>query len=149
MIFNQMSYESPALYLIFQAYFQEKDFFKLESAAIQAIVWEEDYKKFITNVGGFYNNMANYQTLGKSKFIPEMNPEVFKKILFFNPLYHKHGAFYSQVLDELLPYVETEIFSIEKPTTMLNLPSAGGVTAYFSRNITKEDLILVKEFLVD
>jgi len=29
MVFHQLCYESPPLFLLFQAYFQEKDFFKL------------------------------------------------------------------------------------------------------------------------
>lgn len=42
-----------------------------------------------------------------------------------------------------------EIFNIEKPYTQLNFPSDGGVTGYFSRDFSKADLTLIKEFLID
>ena len=34
MVFHQICYEAPALFLIFQSYFQQKDFFALEQAAL-------------------------------------------------------------------------------------------------------------------
>ena len=43
--------------------------------------------------------------------------------------------------------MEQELFSVGKPYTQLNFPHEGGVTGYFSRNMTKEDLALVKAFL--
>jgi len=42
-----------------------------------------------------------------------------------------------------LPQLEREIFSLEKPYTQINFPDEGGVTAYFSRNINKEDLAAI------
>lgn len=45
--------------------------------------------------------------------------------------------------------MEPEIFNIDKPYTQLNFPDEGGVTGYFSRSMTKEDLALVKEFLIE
>ena len=36
---------------------------------------------------------------------------------------------------------------MEKPYDHFNFPSDGGTTAYFSRNMTKDDLELVKRFL--
>jgi hypothetical protein len=83
------------------------------------------------------------------KFIPEISLEVFKKILTSNPLYTNQNAFYKQVVDELLPQIETEIYAYEAPYTTLGIPYEGGVTSYFSRSMTKEDLILIKEFLMD
>ena len=44
--------------------------------------------------------------------------------------------------------VDREIFSYDAPYTQLNFPSEGGVTAYFSRNMTKDDLVKVKAFLM-
>ena len=45
--------------------------------------------------------------------------------------------------------MEHELFILEKPYSQLNFPHEGGVTAYFSSNMTQEDLALVKEFLAD
>lgn len=146
MVFHQISYESPALFIIFQAYFQERDFFKLEDAANQKGVSSEDFKKFICFIGGFYANMSNYHNFGATKFIPEISRQTFKQILLSNPLYHDNTACYKEVIDELYPQVEEEIFNIQKPYTQLNFPDEGGVTGYFSRNMTKADLAKVQAF---
>ena len=50
------------------------------------------------------------------------------------------------MIDELYPLIEREIFTREKPYDHFNFPTEGGTTAYFSRNMTMEDLALVKKF---
>ena len=90
--------------------------------------------------------MSNYVSFGGLKFIPEISPEAFVGILKSNHLYASCDH-YKQVIDELYPLVEQEIFAIEKPYTQINFPDEGGTTAYFSSNMTKEDLKLVKRFL--
>ena len=146
MMFHQISYESPALFLIFQAYFQERDFLSLEEAAFSQGVSEEHYKQFIAYVSGFYGNMSNYHNFGDMKFVPEISSEVFLQILRSNPLYGDEDACYKEVVDELYPQVETEIFAVDKPFTQLNYPEDGGITGYFGRNMTKEDLAKVDKF---
>ena len=146
MVFHQISYESPALFLIFQAYFQERDFLALEQAALEAGVTQDEYNQFIAYVAGFYGNMSNYHNFGDMKFVPQISPEVFIKILQSSPLWADEDAFYKEVIEELYPQVEAEIFEVEKPYTQLNFPEEGGVTGYFGRNMTKEDLALVDKF---
>jgi dipeptidyl-peptidase-3 len=91
--------------------------------------------------------MANYHSFGDMKFSPDLSSEVLLKILKSNPLYGDADAFYTEVIDTLYPEVEKEFFATEKPYTQLNFPDEGGVTAYFSRNMTKADLATVKEIL--
>ena len=50
-------------------------------------------------------------------------------------------------MDQIHPKIEEEIFNLDPPYTQLNFPDDGGVTAYFSRNMTKDDLKLVQRFL--
>ena len=40
----------------------------------------------------------------------------------------------------LAPHVEREIFAYEAPYTQIGFPHEGGITAYFSRDMTAEDL---------
>ena len=148
MVFNQIIYESPALFMIFQAYFQERDFFKLETAA-RTVTSQQNWKKFIAYVAGFYGNMGNYHNFGDNKFIPDLDEHTFLSILKSNPLYNDELAFYKQVIDELWPQVKKEVFAMEKPYAQLGFPEKGGVTGYFSRGMTDADLALVKEFLLD
>ena len=146
MCYNQAIYESPALFIIFQAYFQEKDFFKLEQAAAAAGVTNEEWKKFLAYIAGFYSNMGPYHSFGDNKFIPDLTPEKFRAILMSNPLYSQQQSFYREAIEELYPQVETEIFAIEKPYNQLGFPEKGGVTGYFSTTMTDADLKLIKEF---
>lgn len=99
-------------------------------------------------MAGVYDNLGNYISFGSLKFKPQCSAITFKKILLSNPLYGDPDAFYREVIDELYPQVEVEIFNCEKPFKTLNFPEEGGVTGYFSRNMTKDDLKVVKEFLI-
>ncbi|CDW76384.1 dipeptidyl-peptidase 3 [Stylonychia lemnae] len=149
MVPHQISYEAPALFTLFQAYFQQKDLLALEEAAATHGVTQEEWQKFVAYVGGFYGNMSNYHSFGDMKFVPEIPQEKFRAILYSNPLYSDATSFYAELLDRVYPLVEREIFALEKPFTTLNYPEKGGITAYFSSNMVMADLDLVREFLAD
>lgn len=110
-------------------------------------VTKEEFKQFCAYAAGVYCNLGNYVSFGQLKFEPECSVEAFKTILKSNPLYGDPDAFYKDVIDELYVQIEVEIFHCEKPFTTLNFPDEGGVTGYFSRNMTKDDLKVVREFL--
>ena len=90
--------------------------------------------------------MSNYHNFGDLKFIPDLTADTFTSILKSNPLYADNDIFYKEAIDQLLPEVLAVIFKIDKPYTQLNFPEEGGITAYFSRNMTKTDLALVDKF---
>jgi hypothetical protein len=115
-------------------------------AALASGVSAEEYNMFVAYAAAFYGNMSNYHNFGDLKFIPEISSETFVKILKSNPLYSDPDAFYKEAIDALLPEVLDVIFKIEKPYTQLNFPEEGGITAYFSRSMTKVDLALVNKF---
>merc|ERR1712176_1018726 len=100
MVFHQISYESPPIFLILQAYFQQRDFLMLEEAAYKAGVTEEEYKYFMAYCGGFYANMSNYHSFGALKFTPECSSEAFYQILKSNPLFNEPTDMYRDVLGE-------------------------------------------------
>jgi dipeptidyl-peptidase-3 len=90
--------------------------------------------------------MSNYHNFGDLKFIPDLSAETFTAVLKSNPLYKDDDIFYREAIDALLPEVLAVIFKIDKPYTQLNFPEEGGITAYFSRSMTKVDLALVNKF---
>ena len=147
MVFNQLCYEAPPLFMMFQAYFQEKDFHRVKEAAMAAGVSAEDFQRFVAYVAGFYSNFCNYQSFGHNKFIPEIDSKTFKAILDSNPLMAEEHALYKSVIEELWPQVEKEIFSIDSPYSVINFPEEGGVTGYFGRNFKKDDLKNVTDFI--
>jgi len=93
--------------------------------------------------------MSNYHSFGAMKFVPDLPSfEVFKKILYSNPKISEPDSHLKHYLDLILPQVDKEVFSLEKPFTQLNFPHEGGVTGYFSTNMNEHDLKLVKEVLM-
>jgi len=145
----QISYESPVIFALFQYYFKSKDFFALEQLARKAGASEDDWKQFIAYAGGFYGNMSNYHNFGAMKFVPNLNQDVFRAIIYsaHETMDQEEADNYKKWLDSFYPRFEKEIFEMEKPYTQLNFPHEGGVTGYFSSNMTPEDLELVRDFL--
>lgn len=93
--------------------------------------------------------MSNYHSFGAMKFVPDLPSfETFKQILYSHPKINEPDSHLKHYLDLLLPQVDKEVFSLEKPYTQLNFPHEGGVTGYFSTNMTELDLKLVKEVLM-
>ena len=81
------------------------------------------------------------------KFIPELTPEKFWGILQSHPKAAEEGSVMHWTLANVTEAVQREVFAYEAPYTQINFPEQGGITAYFSRNMTDEDLVLCKEFL--
>jgi dipeptidyl-peptidase-3 len=93
--------------------------------------------------------MSNYHSFGAMKFVPKLPSfEVFSKILYSHPKIKEKNFVLQKYLDLLLPQVDKEVFSLEKPYTQLNFPHEGGVTGYFSKNMTSDDLKHIREVLM-
>ena len=147
---HQISYESPLLFCLFQAYFAEKNFDELEQCALREGngLTQEDWRKFIAYVAGFYGSLGNYLSFGQMKFVPDLSVDQFWSILGSHPKAAQQGSLIQHALSACAGYLNNqEIFSTDAPYTQLNYPCEGGVTAYFSRDVTKEDLALTQEFL--
>jgi dipeptidyl-peptidase-3 len=91
--------------------------------------------------------MSNYHSFGHFKFVPEISEASFKSILESHPSYLDAASFYNKTVFKLWPLVKKELKALEKPYTQINYPEDGGITGYFSPNMKKADLELVKAFL--
>ena len=152
MVFHEVSYEAPPIFVILQGYFQDKDIPALKKSALSYGVKEDEFKAFLAYAAAFYNNMGNYNSFGSKKFIPEISKDAFVTILKSNPLFRQRtdkGKLYKYMVRELFPLVSDEIWALDKPYTTLGFPDQGGVTGFFGRNMNSVDLKLVKEFLED
>ena len=109
---------------------------------------QAEWKKFIAYAGGFYGNLSNYHSFGHMKFIPEISPEKFWAILHSHPKASQADSLIAQALGKFQGHVDREVFAYDAPYTQINFPHEGGITAYFSRDMTAEDLDLTKEFLL-
>jgi hypothetical protein len=112
----------------------------------------KSFLNFILYSAGVFLNYSNYNNFGSKKFVPELLPDEFEAILMSNPLFKDKtdkGSLYRRAFTEIFPKIKTEIFEYRKPFASLGYPEEHGITGYFSRNINKEDLALIKEFLED
>ena len=96
----------------------------------------EEWKKFIAYAGGFYGNLSNYHSFGHMKFVPDVAPEKFWAILHSHPKANQQDSLIKYALDRFQDKVAVEVFAYDAPYTQINFPQEGGITAYFSRNMT-------------
>lgn len=110
----------------------------------------KSFLNFILYSAGVFENYSNYNSFGSKKFVPELLPVEFEAIFKSNPLYKaqtEKGDLFRKAFTEIYPQIKAEIFEYRKPFASLGYPEEAGVTGYFSRNINKVDLQLIKEFL--
>ena len=106
MVLHQLAYEAPPLFVIFQAYFAGTDFENLFASAEKSGVTADEWKNFLAYVGGFYGNLSNYHSFGDLKFVPQLEADKFKDILYSHPALEgdsEEGKTLRGVLDELFP----------------------------------------------
>ena len=82
------------------------------------------------------------------KFVPEISSDKFWAILSSSPKVSQADSSINWALSNLKDLVDREIFAYDAPYTQINFPAEGGITAYFSRDMTSDDLALTKEFLL-
>jgi len=110
----------------------------------------KDFLHFVLYSASVFENYSNYVNFGNKKFVPELEPQQFEAIFKAHPLWEdktEKGILYRKVFNEIYPMIKNEIFEFGKPYASIGFPEEGGITGYFSRNINKEDLKLIKEFL--
>ncbi|GFU18704.1 dipeptidyl peptidase 3 [Nephila pilipes] len=139
----QTSLESPLIYTLLH------NLFRTQPASVLANVARDDcgfkdneVTAFLMYACGIFSNMGNYKGMGDSKFIPDLPEEKFKDLV-------RHSKFYkenSENAERLLSKCLEIIYSLKDNECRLGFPS-NGVTTYFSKNITKEDDEIVKNFM--
>ena len=85
----QSSYESPALFIIFQTFFSSfKEFSEIKPYLLKNSITDVNYTKFIRYAANFYSNFGNYTTQFRKKFFPALKLEDFDNILQLSTKYN-------------------------------------------------------------
>ena len=147
MAFHQVSYESPILLCLGQFYFTGQDMQTLKEAAVKAGASEENFEHFVAYIAGVYGNLGNYHSFGHKKIVPILSEEEFLKVLKSAPHMGEFEKVFGSPFDEVWGWVSKEVFSIESPYHCISMPTKGGVTGYFSRSLTEEELDMLSRFL--
>lgn len=147
MVFHQVSYESPVIFCLGQFYFSGQDLDALKRAALEAGADEENFEHFVAYFGAFNGNMGNYHSFGHKKIVPLLNEKEFLGIFRSAPHLVDFEKVFGSPFSEVWSWVAKEIFCIDPPYKSINLPSEGGVTGYFSRSLSEDELDMTNRFL--
>jgi len=146
----QTSYESPALFMIFQKFFGSfPDVYELEEIMKKNDIDPDIFDKFMEYAARFYSNFGNY-TIKKKKFFPEFpippnspgdyETNMFEKILSQSD---KFGEFKS--IWDIIKYI---IFDKTENAENINLEEKDGKNCYYLGGIKKEQIESTDEFLL-
>ena len=141
----QTSYESPALFMIFQMFFRSfKNINDLDGdiKKIEPVL----YKKFLEYAAKFYSNFGNY-TVKKEKFVPDLKTKtenesisIFENILKIS---NKFDDF--KLIWDTIKYL---IFNKNDDSRKIDLEENYGKNGYYLGSITKEKIDATDKLLL-
>ncbi|KAL4476266.1 hypothetical protein ABPG74_009999 [Tetrahymena malaccensis] len=139
----QKSYEAPALFTILQLTHSGQSTEELRKSAVGAGVTDDEFTKFLFYSAGVFNNCGNFNSFGDDKFVPELSPSSFEKILSQSHNYRQ----YKELIDSLYADIQPFIFGHEGRLSKIGYPPVEGSTGYYSGNLTKEEIEKLDDFL--
>jgi dipeptidyl-peptidase-3 len=89
-----------------------------------------------------FNNCGNYKSFGDTKFVPQISEARFETIIKTCKAY----AGYAEQMDNIWAHIKREVYIEEEPFKAIGFPDKGGMSSYFSSNITSEDAKFIDEF---
>ena len=145
----QTSYESPALFIIFQTFFKSFENMKnlydaVKTSKIEPVI----FAKFMEYVANFYSNFGNY-TIGKKKFFPEFPKneknqnqglDYFQKILELSPKKENILSIW-----EIIKYI---VFDESEDAKKIDLEEKEGKNCYYFGGIKKDQIEAMDKYLL-
>jgi dipeptidyl-peptidase-3 len=108
----------------------------LKASALAAGVSDDEWRQMLAYSAAVFQNCGNYQSFGDTKFVPELDPEAFKKIARAS----EHYAIQKDTIDTILSEIENVIYNEEEPFARIGFRDENnGTTSYYSSDITKEE----------
>lgn len=128
----QTSYESPALFIIFQIFFSSfEEFSEIKAAALKDNITDVNYNEFLKYVASFYSNFGNY--CYKKKIIPSINIEDFEKILGLCKTFN-------QDIKSIWDIIKYIIYDDAEKVSYINLEEKNGKNCYYFGGIKEEQI---------
>ena len=128
----QTSYESPALFIIFQTFFSYfKDFSEIKSTILKNNITDVNYIGFMSYAAKFYSNFGNY-TSNKKKFFPSISLEDFETILNLSLNFNDTKSIW-----DIIKYI---IYDKSENVLNINLEEKNGKNCYYFGGIKEEQI---------
>ena len=128
----QTSYESPALFIIFQTFFSSfTEFSEIKSELLKKNITDVNYIGFMEYAAKFYSYFGNY-TSNKKKFFPSISLEDFEIILKLSTSYKEINAIW-----EIIKYI---IYDKSENVMNINLEEKNGKNCYYFGGIKEEQI---------
>ena len=135
----QVSYESPALFIIFQLFFSSfKEFSEIKLILLKNNITDVNYNYFIRYVAYFYSNFGNYSS-AKNKIIPRLSLNDFEKILKVSSSFKEISPIW-----DIIKYI---IYDNAENVIHINLEENNGKNCYYLGWITKDKIKKTDEIL--
>ena len=142
----QISYESPALFIIFQTFFSSfEDIYKLEEQVLKIPnMTKKDFDLFILYAAEFYSKYGNYSSFGHLKRYPYLPCEKFEEILKLSPKFDSFSGIWNNIKNLVYTFADflPKISSKYSDTYIVGTYYLNGITA---EEIKKIDDILIKK----
>ena len=113
----------------------------LKAKVSPSLVSETAFQHFVDYSIQVLNNLGNYKSFGDVKFLPRLNKEELLCIMQAASQEEEFKAFET---------IKDVVFSVDPEEQMLfGYPADGHVSGYYSPNVSKSDIDLVGQFLVE
>jgi dipeptidyl-peptidase-3 len=134
----QTSYESPALFIIFQLFFSSfKDLSEIKAIFLKNNIAEANYNNFINYAATFYSCFGNYKL--KKKFIPALNIEDFETILKLSTNFKDINSIW-----DIIKYI---IYDDSENISFINLEEKNGKNSYYFGGLKKDEILKIDDVL--
>ena len=72
---------------------------------------DDHWRQFLAYTAAVFNNCGNYRSFGDSKFVPELDKAMFRKVVEASERYEEN----KEQIDFILNHIEKEVFTEEPP----------------------------------
>jgi len=137
----QRSYESPGLFVLLRAIFSE-GCESLKGKALAKGITEDEWTNLLVFSAAALQSIGNYVSFGDKKFIPNINPDKFWIVIISSKAYEEH----KDSITDIWNNIKEVMYKTEAPFANIGFRENGGLTTYYSANMTKKEAEKIKGF---
>jgi len=141
----QKSWESPAMFFIIQNIFISENLQNLKETCNNNGISIHEWDMIIRYCAAFFQNCGNYRSFGDLKFIPEVSEEKFTLFISLSKAC-KSSEENKKMIFSLWNKIKKFIYELSGTFKVIGL-YPNGLTGFYSHYISKDEIILVDEFL--